>query len=213
MKRGVLFALIVGLGAALLAGPAAFAQQYPPPCNVLEVDADVKVGGDHVKVHVCGVRLNSMMNVGLAGTEVAMNVPVNGEKMDLSVPIPANLAPGTYTLTATGIDDAGKPVRFEVPITVLDPGSPAAAALKATQTAEGGPVAVAPGAGVTRVFGKAGATTRVKGVQMSPADGRALVASQRTPAALKFAGMGLLSLLALSGLGAVGYTAFARIKK
>jgi LPXTG-motif cell wall-anchored protein len=101
---GVVFAAVVGLGAS------ATAQPYPPVTPTVTAPSTVVPGGTFVVVFN-GCQLGETVNVTLAGVTVATTCTGAGGTGRLmqaaggsaSATLTAPTAPGTYTITATGL--------------------------------------------------------------------------------------------------------------
>lgn len=200
MKKHLLVVLLAALSSCLFGGVSH--AQYPPPCDVLEVDTTMHVAGNDVDLYVCGARYPTMLEVRVNGTGVELTVPARADGR-IVVPLPPDLTPGVYTVSVNGTAADGNPLELNMPISVVSPGSPEAKLVEATKSA----------AAVSALTGS-GPKTQVKGIQIpNTAAGPATVALRAAPAAFKGAGIGLLGLLGLATLGAVGFAGFSRVRR
>lgn len=214
--------VVAGIAVWLLgcAAPALAQDQYPPTSCLIKVDTTVPVTG--IRIFFCtgvgaaksaslpseaqvsrtvparrannSLKPESTVSVAVSGTGILLQVPVTADLVSLDVPLPSNLPAGDYTIVVKGITIDDKPLLQEIPITI-DPTAPRVSTV---------------GDGLTVITpGKTGAV-EVQGVQISsattPIDGATV------PTYMMLGGAGLLVLLTLAGLGAIGYTTIVRAR-
>jgi hypothetical protein len=112
---------VLGLLLGPLAAPAS-AQQYPPEDTVCGV-SDTSLGpGDQVTVSGSGFLAGSTVTFTLQPGDIALGsttVGADGTFGPIVLTVPADLAPGTYTLVCSGLDVEGNPITRSNPIQVV----------------------------------------------------------------------------------------------
>jgi hypothetical protein len=191
----------------LLGAAPAFAE-YPPARTTVTVDETVTAAGKTVTLHFDGhfaVGEPVTITLSVDGGEVnalVLTVPV-AESVTLT--IPPSTSAGLYMLRVLAPTKDGGTITQVTPL-MVDPDAPFIAA--------DGSVIAAGDASTGHAALGAARSTQVKGLQQARPEGPGqLVASERTPAAIRYAGLTLLGLLFASGLGAIGYTALARLRR
>lgn len=114
--------LVVALSALLLMAVPAFAQ-YPPEDAEAEVTVSTTTVAPGGTITVVGEDFlpGSQVNITLVETtEVLGTVTVRADgTFSTNVTLPADLAPGTYTLRVSGVDADGEPRVIDTTITVV----------------------------------------------------------------------------------------------
>lgn len=206
MKRTALLGVLAGIVALLFAAPAL--ADYPPLEGGAKVNQSVTAPGASITVHLEASVLKNgqLVHIEAEAFGFILTTPLPAVDQEINIPVPAATPPGTYIITVSGTSPAGELVRFEIPI-VVDPAAPA------IQAGAGSIGAVAGDGALVGVVPGANGATAVKGLQAAKGQDSLAVAGSRTPAAVRVAGLSLLALLMASGLGAIGYTAIARLRR
>jgi len=102
-----------GLLVVAAAAPAA-AQQYPPDTNIMTVSATCPTPGETLAISAQTFAPGADVTVSLASTPAVLGTTTaNGDGVaTFEVTIPADAAPGTHTLTATGPPAGGGDVEL-----------------------------------------------------------------------------------------------------
>jgi hypothetical protein len=109
---------------ALMAVPA-LAQEYPPPTTQPTVGATTTTTtpGGTITIVGEGFQPGTTVTATLGGQVVGTTQVLADGTFRLDATIPANLAPGTYTITVAGTGADGQPASFDVQVTVAAPGA------------------------------------------------------------------------------------------
>ena len=125
---GFFLALLAGIIALAFAAGGALAQEYGPSTSqgALNVSPDAVRPGQSTTVSGSGMAANAPVTVSLGSTTLGTTTADSAGRFSLQVTIPANQAPGRYTLSARGAAPDGGTRVLTAQITVLDPsgGSP-----------------------------------------------------------------------------------------
>jgi hexosaminidase len=124
--------MVLGLSLGVIAAPAG-AQQYPPGGTTCPISDTSLAPGDQVTVSGTGFQAGSTVTFTLQPGDIELGsttVDADGTFGPIVLTIPADLAPGTYTLVCAGVDVEGNPITRANPIEVLGvvaggPGGPA----------------------------------------------------------------------------------------
>lgn len=116
----VMLRTLVAAGALLVLGmqAPALAAYPPPPCNSLTVSATSVAAGGTVTVSGCGFAAGSTVTIGSAGQVLGTVVADSTGAFSTTVTLPANLAVGARTLTATGTAADGTPLVLSASVSV-----------------------------------------------------------------------------------------------
>jgi len=114
-------ALTVGIAIAALLTVAAPAesQVYPPPTAGVFVSDTTVVPGQPIVIQAGGFAPGTPVTFSIGGIVLGTVTADAGGIATLEVDVPADLAPGTYTITATGVAPDGSPLTVETTITVV----------------------------------------------------------------------------------------------
>jgi len=114
---------VVLLAAALVlvtAGTAA-AQDYPPAGDTVTVSDTTVEPGQSITLSARTFQAGSTVTFTLFSAPVVLGTATANSSgvATITATIPANTAPGTHTIEATGVDEAGNPLTVTTTITVL----------------------------------------------------------------------------------------------
>ena len=114
-------AILVAASLVLLTASAAAAQQYPPAVNSLTLSPGSAAPGSQVTATAQSFEPGSTVSFELNGVLGTATADASGvATLTFTVP---DLAPGEYTVTATGTGADGEPLTVESTLTVLAPGA------------------------------------------------------------------------------------------
>jgi LPXTG-motif cell wall-anchored protein len=120
MLRRMMMIAAAGAAALVVGAAPVGAQQYPPAPNFLTIDDSTPTPGQTVTIE-SGVYIpGSTVEVVLTSVPVTLGTASaadNGE-VSLQATIPADAAPGTHTITASGTTEGG-PIVQSITITVV----------------------------------------------------------------------------------------------
>jgi hexosaminidase len=129
LAAAVFSVLSLSLLLALLAVPAS-AQQYPPGGTTCGVGATSLGPGDQITVSGSGWQPGSTVTFTLQPGSIPLGSTTVGDDGSFStvLTVPASVAPGSYSLSCSGIDVEGNPISRNNPIQVLAAGGGGGAA-------------------------------------------------------------------------------------